>query len=73
MTILERVQADTRKAMKSGERDRVGALRMLTSALRQEAKLGSDDEVAVLQRERKRRLEAAAAYSAGGCEEREAF
>jgi uncharacterized protein YqeY len=72
MTILEQVQADTREAMKAGERDRVGALRMLTSALRQEAKLGSDDEVAVLQRERKRRLEAAEAYRQGGSEDRAA-
>ena|SRR5438093_4587047 len=72
MSILERVQADTRTAMKAGERDRVGALRMITSALRHEAKLGSDDEVAVLQRERKRRLEAAEAYREGGSEDRAA-
>ena len=72
MSILEQVQADTREAMKAGERDRVGALRMLTSALRQEAKLGSDDEVAVLQRERKRRLEAAEAYRQGGSQDRAA-
>ena len=58
--------------MKAGERDRVGALRMITSALRQEAKLGSGDEVAVLQRERKRRLEAADAYRQGGSEDRAA-
>ena len=45
MSILERVQADTRAAMKAGERDRVGALRLLANALQQEAKLGSDDEV----------------------------
>ena len=51
---------------------RLGALRMLTSALRQEAKLGSDDEVVVLQRERKRRLEAAEAYRQGGSEDRAA-
>ena len=36
--------------MKAGERDRVGALRMLANALQQEAKLGTEDEVAVLQR-----------------------
>src|SRR5436190_23376049 len=72
MSILDQVQADTRDAMKAGERDRVGALRMLTSALRQEAKLGSDDEVAVLQRERKRRLEAAEADRQGGSKGRAA-
>jgi len=66
MSILERVQADTREAMKAGERERVGALRMLCNALQQDAKLGGDDEVAVLQRERKKRLEAATAYRDGG-------
>jgi uncharacterized protein len=69
-TILERVQADTREAMKAGERERVGALRMVTNALQQEAKEGGGDEVAVLRRERKRRLEAAEAYREGGSPER---
>jgi uncharacterized protein YqeY len=69
MSILERVQADTREAMKAGERGRVGALRMLASALQQDAKLGDDDAVAVLQRERKRRLEA---FRKGGSEDRAA-
>ena len=72
VSILERVQADTRAAMKAGERDRVGALRMLANALQQEAKLGTDDEVAVLQRERKKRLEAAEAFRKGGSEDRAA-
>ena len=44
-TILERVQADTRVAMKAGDRDRVGALRMIASALQQEAKEGKGDEI----------------------------
>src|SRR3954453_21987444 len=72
MTILERVQADTRDAMKAGERDRVGALRMIANALQQDAKEGKDDEVAVLRRERKRRLEAARAFREGGGDERAA-
>ncbi len=72
VSILEQVQADTREAMKAGERDRVGALRMLASALQQDAKLGDDDEVGVLQRERKKRLEAAEAFRKGGSEERAA-
>jgi uncharacterized protein len=72
MSILEQVQADTRQAMKAGERDRVVALRMLTNALQQDAKLGDADEVAALQRERKRRLEAARAYRDGGREDRAA-
>ena len=70
MTILEQVQIDTREAMKSGERDRVGALRMVADALQKDAKAGNDDEVAVLRRERKRRLEAAEAYGEGGSDER---
>jgi uncharacterized protein len=72
MSILDQIQADTREAMKAGERDRVNALRMLTSALQQDAKAGNDDEVAVLRRERKRRLEAAEAFRGGGGEDRAA-
>jgi len=72
MSLLEQVQADVRTAMRAGERDRVGALRMVANSLQQEAKGGNDDEVAVLRRERKRRLEAAEAYRAGGSEERAA-
>ena len=64
--ILERVQADTRMAMKAGERDRVGTLRMLASSLLQDEKEGEGDAVAVLQRERKKRIEAAEAFESGG-------
>jgi uncharacterized protein YqeY len=66
VTILEQVQEDTREAMKAGERDRVAALRLVVDVLQQDAKLGKGDEVAVLQRERKKRLEAAEAYRKGG-------
>jgi uncharacterized protein YqeY len=69
-TILERVQSDTREAMKAGERVRVGALRLVADALQKDAKEGGDDEVAVLRRERKRRLEAAEAYREGGSGDR---
>lgn len=48
--------------MKAGERERVTTLRMITNALQQDAKEGTGDEVAVLQRERKRRIEAADAF-----------
>jgi uncharacterized protein len=68
--ILEQVQADTREAMKAGERERVSALRLVADALQKDAKEGGDDEVAVLRRERKRRLEAADAYREGGSDER---
>jgi uncharacterized protein YqeY len=62
MSVLEQVQADVRTAMKAGERERAAALRMIVDSLQQDAKLGKGDEVAVLQRERKKRLEAADAF-----------
>lgn len=65
-TILEQVQTDVRTAMKAGERERAGALRLIVDALQKDAKLGKGDEVAVLQRERKKRLEAAEAFAGGG-------
>lgn len=52
--------------MKAGERERAAALRMIVDSLQQDAKLGKGDEVAVLQRERKKRLEAAQAYEEAG-------
>jgi uncharacterized protein len=55
--------------MKAGERERVGALRLVLSELQKAAKEGGDDEVAVLRRERKRRLDAAEQFRNGGREE----
>jgi uncharacterized protein YqeY len=52
--------------MRAGERERVGALRLVLSELQKAAKDGGDDELAVLRRERKRRLEAAGAYRDAG-------
>jgi hypothetical protein len=69
MSLLARVQEDTTTALKAGERERVTALRMVVSALQTAHKGGSPseaDEVAVLQRERKRRLESADAYREAG-------
>jgi uncharacterized protein YqeY len=66
MSALEQAQADVRAAMKAGERERVAALRLIIDSLQQDAKLGDGDEVAVLQRERKKRLEAAQAYRDAG-------
>jgi uncharacterized protein YqeY len=66
MSILEQVQGDVRTAMKAGEKARAAALRMVVDSLQQDAKLGKGDEVAVLQRERKKRLEAAEAFAGGG-------
>jgi uncharacterized protein YqeY len=70
MAILDQVQTDVRTAMKARERDRVGALRLIVDALQQDAKKGNDDELAVLRRERKRRLEAADAYRDAGNDDR---
>jgi len=70
--ILERIQDDTRTAMKAGERDRVGTLRMIASSLQQDEKEGDGDAVAVLQRERKKRIEAADAFESGGRSEQAA-
>jgi len=81
VSILEQVQSETTAAMKAGDRERTGALRLIVSELQKahkEASGSEADEVAVLQRERKRRLEAADAYREAGrddlvaSEEREA-
>jgi uncharacterized protein YqeY len=69
MAILDAVKDDLQGAMRAGEKERVGALRLVLSELQKAAKEGSDDELAVLRRERKRRLEAAKAYREGGREE----
>jgi uncharacterized protein len=66
MSVLEQVQDDVRTAMKARDRERAGALRMVVDVLQKDAKLGKGDEVAVLQRERKKRVEAAEAYEGAG-------
>jgi uncharacterized protein YqeY len=53
-------------AMKARDSERVGALRMVLSELQKAAKEGGSDELAVLRRERKRRLEAAEQFRRGG-------
>jgi uncharacterized protein len=66
MTVTEQVRTDITTAMKAGEKTRVGALRLVLSELQKAAKEGGDDELAVLRRERKRRLDAAAQFRDGG-------
>jgi uncharacterized protein YqeY len=66
MAILDDVKLDLTSAMRAGEKQRVGALRMILSELQKASKEGSEDELAVLRRERKRRLEAAGAFRDGG-------
>jgi uncharacterized protein YqeY len=63
-TFTERVKADVAVAMKAGEKDRVGALRLVLSELQKASKEGDGDELAVLRRERKRRLDAAEQFRA---------
>ncbi len=70
MAILDQVKTDLHGAMRAGEKEKVGALRLVLSELQKAAKEGSDDELAVLRRERKRRLEAAQAYREAGQEDR---
>jgi uncharacterized protein len=66
MTVIEQVHTDMTSAMKAGEKQRVGALRLVLSELQKAAKEGGADELAVLRRERKRRLEAAEQFRGGG-------
>lgn len=66
MPLVDQVKTDLSVAMKAGERDRVGALRLVLSELQKAAKEGDDDELAVLRREHKRRLEAATQYRDAG-------
>jgi uncharacterized protein len=66
VSLLDQVQDDVKSAMKAGERERVRALRMVADALQKAEKDNGGEPVEVLQRERKRRLEAAEAYRDGG-------
>jgi uncharacterized protein YqeY len=66
LPIAEQIRSDVTAAMKAGDRDRVGALRLVLSELQRAAKDGGDDELAVLRRERKRRRESEAAYRDAG-------
>jgi uncharacterized protein len=70
----DRLQRETREALKAGEKVRLGALRMLSAAVKnREVELGhelSDDElVEVASREVKRRKEAAEAFQKAGRQE----
>jgi uncharacterized protein len=70
MSLIERLEDELREAMRARENDRRDALRLLLSSLRGAEKelqrpLHDDEELQVLQRERKRRIEAAEAFRAG--------
>jgi uncharacterized protein YqeY len=66
VTLADTVKSDLTDAMRAGDRDRVGRLRLLLSELQKAEKDGTSDEVAVLRRERKRRLDAATQFRDAG-------
>ena len=77
MTIGERIQQDTKAAMKQRDRTRVGALRMLGAALKNaEIEAGrpltEQEEQTILRRQLKQRDESAEAFRKAGREERAA-
>ncbi|HWI46551.1 MAG TPA: GatB/YqeY domain-containing protein [Rubrobacter sp.] len=77
MTIRERIQSDTKAAMKQRDRTRVGALRMLGAALKNaEIEAGrpltEQEEQTILRRQLKQRDESAEAFRKAGREEKAA-
>jgi uncharacterized protein len=74
MSLIARIETELKDAMKERDAERRDALRLILNALRAAEKeiqrsLHDDEELQVLQRERKRRLEAIEAYRAAGREE----
>jgi uncharacterized protein YqeY len=74
MSLIARLEGELKQAMVAREQERRDALRLILSSLRSAEKelqrpLHDDEELQVLQRERKRRLEAAEAFRNAGREE----
>ena len=74
MTLIARIESELKAARLARDDDRRDALSLLLNALRASEKelrrpLSEEEELQVLQRERKRRIEAAEAFRAGGREE----
>ena len=74
MTLVQRLEGEVKDAMLARDGTRRDALRLILNSLRAAEKdlqrpLSDDEELQVLQRERKRRNEAAEAFRAGGREE----
>jgi uncharacterized protein YqeY len=72
--LIERIESEVKTAMLARDAQRRDALRLILASLRSAEKdiqrpLSADEELQVLQRERKRRLEAAEAFRSGGREE----
>jgi uncharacterized protein YqeY len=77
MSLIAKIEDDLREAMRSRDDARRDALRLILSSLRSAEKelqrpLHDDEELQVLQRERKRRAEAAEAFREGGRDEQAA-
>ncbi|MBN8867040.1 MAG: GatB/YqeY domain-containing protein [Solirubrobacterales bacterium] len=66
MSAADQIREDAQAALKDGDRKRASALRMIQDVLQQENKLGKGDEIGALQRERKKRMEAAEAFADAG-------
>jgi uncharacterized protein len=74
MTLITRIEDELKQAMQARDSERRDALRLILASLRSAEKelqrpLHDDEELQVLQRERKRRVEAAEAFRAAGREE----
>ena len=74
MTLIEELEDDLKEAMRERDEDRRDVLRLILNALRGAEKelqreLTEEEELQVLQRERKKRVEAAEAYRNAGREE----
>ena len=77
MTLITRIEEDVKQATLARDSDRRDALRLILASLRSAEKdlqrpLSGDEELQVLQRERKRRIEAAEAFHAAGRDEQAA-
>ena len=74
MTLITRIDDELKEAMRARDAERRDALRLILSSLKSAEKelqrpLGESEELQVLQRERKKRVEAADAFREGGREE----
>ena len=74
MSLIVRLEQELKEAMAARDAERRDTLRLILSSLRSAEKelqrpLHDDEELQVLQRERKRRVEAAEAFRSGGREE----
>jgi uncharacterized protein YqeY len=77
MSLIARIEDELKAAMRARDQERTDVLRLTLASLRAAEKevqrpLKEDEELHVLQRERKRRVEAAEAFRGGGREEQAA-